>query len=492
MTNELEAQLSRIGAGDHLCLLYETPGESLSAAAHFLKVGLDRGEHAFYVVDDHSEAQVVSALAAAGVAVDAERRSGRLRLLTAREYCPLETFDAQLMLARFRALGDELAARGAPAARAAVEMTWALTVGAPLDRLAEYECWGNNIFEHFTGASLCMYNQRRFPAAALDRLLRSHPIVVLDGEVAPNLFYEPPELFFAEEDRAARRYRWMLEQLGAARAARRERDALVAREEAEKAARLAAEEVSAAKSRFLAVLSHELRTPLTSVLGYTDLLSAPGAESVTPQQASYLERIRAGIWHLIAIIDQILSFARSEAGKDEVHEERFELRSAVRETVQMIEPIARAKCITLRLALPDSDVELHTDAQKLKQILINLLGNAVKFTDHGGVTVTVATNAGEVSVAVADTGAGIPEDRIDDICEPFSQLRAGAFDGGRAGAGSGLGLSVSRQLAALLGGELTVLSRVGEGSVFTLRLPYAPQLAVSMSHMAVPRPHATR
>jgi hypothetical protein len=150
-------------------------------------------------VDDNHREDVVRALAAAGIEVERELDRGRLYLLSAREYCPIGEFDPREMLARFRELGSEVARSGTEAARAAVEMTWALTLDVPLDRLAEYECWGNHIFEHFTGISLCMYNRRRFPVAAMEGMLRAHPSVVLDGEVAPNPFYEPPEICYAGE-----------------------------------------------------------------------------------------------------------------------------------------------------------------------------------------------------------------------------------------------------------------------------------------------------
>jgi signal transduction histidine kinase len=651
MTSELADQLSRIQVGDHLCLLYESAAEALPLAASFLKDGLDRGEHALYIVDDHALEVVQESLLGAGIDVDGELQRGALRFLDARQYCPLQEFEPQAMLARFRELGDEMARAGIPAARAAVEMTWALTVGAPLDKLAEYECWGNQIFEHFTGMSLCMYNRRRFPAASMDRLLRAHPLVIVGGEVAPNPFYEPPEIFFAAEDRQARRFEWMLEQLKRARQDRRARQELVASERAARAvaeasrrdrllaeasamlaaaddpqdairqvadqvvpqfadacvigllsadgsmrlpavayaevgaaraterllrrivtdgalpdldggeagpgaarlyalteagtlqhtaasgngagampmppdaalvvplvvggqacgvvalaqgstgrrfdvqdvrfveelgrritgaiqtnrasraeeqARLRAEEMSKAKSRFLAVISHELRTPLNAIIGYHELLQDEIAGPLTERQRHYLERVDASARHLLTLIDEVLELSRIEAGREEVHLESLDAADLARDAHALILPQAEKKGLNLILELPGEDLVIRSDPGKLRQILLNLLANAVKFTDVGNVSLRLELDAaGDVVFRVTDSGVGIAPGDLDRVFEPFEQVDWRERDVG----GTGLGLTVCLSLARLLGADLQAESEPGKGSEFMLKLP---------------------
>lgn len=473
MTNELQHEIARIGLGDHLCLMYEEPGDVLPAAAHFLREGLEQGGHAIYVIDDHPPQAVIEALDTARIDVERELERGALRFLTAEEYCPRGDFDAERMLARFRALGDEVAAAGVPLVRAAVEMTWALTAGAPLDLLAEYECWGNNIFEHVSGASLCLYNQRRFPPAAMERLLRAHPIVVLGEEVAPNPFYEPPEVYFGSEEDPGLRFRWMVKQLQRARADRREREELAERAHAlaaEREARAAAEEMNRAKSRFLAFMSHELRTPLNAIMGYTELLTREVAGPVNEPQRHHLERIAAGSRHLLDLIDEVLDLSRVEAGRVEVRPEACDAAELTMEVVALVEPQARERGLDLVARIPGDPLPLRTDPARVRQILLNLLANAVKFTDAGRVSVEVLPDGEGVLFRVSDTGVGIEAAEIERIFDAFHQVTS---PGAGLRSGAGLGLAVSRSLAGLLGGELRAESTPGSGSTFTLALPLA-------------------
>ncbi|HUG42341.1 MAG TPA: MEDS domain-containing protein [Longimicrobiales bacterium] len=471
MTSELQRQIARIGLGDHLCLLYREPAEVLPAAAHFLREGLEQGGHALYVIDDHAPEVVIAALEHAGIDVERERERGALRFLTAEEYCPRGEFEPQRMLARFRALGDEMAAAGAPLVHAAVEMTWALTSEAPLDLLADYECWGNDIFQHVSGASLCMYNQERFPPAAMERLLRAHPIVVLGDEVAPNPFYEPPEVCFGSEADPALRFRWMVEQLRRARLERREREALAERAHAlaaEQEARQAAEEMNRAKSRFLAFMSHELRTPLNAIMGYTELLTREVPGPISEAQRHHLERITAGSRHLLDLIDEVLDLSRVEAGRIELRPEACDGARLALDTVALVEPQARERELDLVAHIPDEPLPLRTDAPRVRQILLNLLSNAVKFTDTGSVTLEVVVEEEGLIFRVSDTGVGIDAAELEAIFDPFHRARS---PGTGIRPGAGLGLAVSRRLAALLGGALSVESTPGRGSTFTLTLP---------------------
>jgi PAS domain S-box-containing protein len=241
---------------------------------------------------------------------------------------------------------------------------------------------------------------------------------------------------------------------------------------AEQAARREAEAASLAKSRFLATMSHELRTPLTGIIGYTELLDEEVTGPLTPRQKQQLSRIKTSAWHLVTIIDQILLFARAEAGREEVRLSAVDLVSLVHESVAIVEPQARAKGLTLEAYADQPHLVIETDQGKVRQILLNLVGNAVKFTDEGSVRVHVASGAAAAEIRVQDTGPGVAQDQRERIFDAFTQVDSSNT---RAKGGTGLGLTVSRRLAELLGGALAVESAAGSGSTFVLRLPrHAP------------------
>lgn len=233
-------------------------------------------------------------------------------------------------------------------------------------------------------------------------------------------------------------------------------------------ARTEAERANRAKSDFLAVVSHELRTPLNAVIGYAELLSAGIPEPIPGAAAQSVERIGISARHLLGLIEEILTFSRLEAGEEKVHTETVNLRVLLGEVEALLEPLALTKNIRFDCR-NDADVEtIHTDPKKLRQILINLLSNAVKFTEEGEVGLSVEDCGEMIRFIVRDTGPGIPAGEREKIFEPFWQ--AGHVTTQRAD-GTGLGLSVSRRFAKLLGGEIAVESHPPRGSTFTVRIP---------------------
>jgi signal transduction histidine kinase len=233
-------------------------------------------------------------------------------------------------------------------------------------------------------------------------------------------------------------------------------------------ARLAAEEASRAKSGFLATMSHELRTPLNAIIGYADLLDAEVRGPLNDEQRSQVERVRLSATHLLQLIEEVLTFARLEAAHEQVRPERVELGAAAREAVELMEGVAAGRGLPLRLRLPEAEVQATADPARLRQVLLNLLSNALKFTDAGEVSLSLEVANGDALIAVRDSGVGIDAADLERIFEPFTQLDASYT---RSRGGAGLGLSVSRGLALLMGGDLWAVSEPGRGSVFTLRLP---------------------
>ena len=225
-----------------------------------------------------------------------------------------------------------------------------------------------------------------------------------------------------------------------------------------------------AKSDFMATMSHELRTPLTALTGYGELLSEEIVGPLSAQQADVIDRMRSVTHHLGVVIDEILTFSNLEAGREIVRMAPVNMPALIRSAVAVVEPIARQKGIAFSTEVADA-LDLVSDADKVRQILVNLVGNAIKFTDTGAVTLVVGAKADRVAFRVTDTGIGIrAADRVR-LFQPFSQLDSGLT---RRHGGTGLGLFICRRLAALLGGTIELESEFGKGSVFTLILPQRP------------------
>jgi len=224
---------------------------------------------------------------------------------------------------------------------------------------------------------------------------------------------------------------------------------------------------SEAKSSFLATMSHELRTPLNAIIGYQSLLAEGIDGSLNAAQLAQLARIRAGADHLLGLIDEVLTFSRVEAGKEVVRRADAQLGSIVAEAITMVTPLADSRGLQLRNET--TDARLVTDSGKVRQIILNLLSNAIKFSDRGEIVVRSRLNGESVAISIVDDGIGIAAENLDRIFDPFWQVEQRSTT--RRVGGTGLGLSVSRSLARLLGGDVTVESKVEKGSTFTLTLP---------------------
>jgi signal transduction histidine kinase len=239
--------------------------------------------------------------------------------------------------------------------------------------------------------------------------------------------------------------------------------AVRAREEAEAANR--------AKADFLATMSHELRTPLNAIGGYAQLIEMGVHGPVTAAQGEALSRVQRSQQHLLSLINDVLNFAKLEAGRVTYDIGRVPVRDLLAELESLVAPQVAAKGLRFACAPCEAALAVRADPERAQQILLNLLSNAIKFTPEGGtIRVEARGDADLVRVDVSDTGIGIPADRAESVFEPFVQLARGAAAGRE---GTGLGLAISRDLARAMGGDLTLESAPGSGSTFTLVLPPA-------------------
>ena len=258
-------------------------------------------------------------------------------------------------------------------------------------------------------------------------------------------------------------------------------------------AKAAAEQASVAKSAFLANMSHELRTPLNAIIGYSELLKDRAQDRGDNTYVPDLDRVVAAGRHLMVLISDVLDLSKIEAGRIELHVEELEVAAVVRAAVSTAEPLARARANQLTTGDLEHLGTLRSDGTKLQQVLLNLLGNACKFTSGGTIHVTVCRTRGEpidwIEVAIHDTGIGITPEQVGRLFHDFTQADESTT---RRYGGVGLGLAISQRLCHLMGGAITVKSRIDHGSTFTVRLPADfPDLAPGAIAHAATAPLAT-
>ena len=228
------------------------------------------------------------------------------------------------------------------------------------------------------------------------------------------------------------------------------------------------EEASQLKSQFLANVNHELRTPVSAIIGYARLVLRATEGQISPLQRENLQDLLNNAERLLNQIDSLLEFSKIEAGKMEVHVEPVKVNEVIQGAISTIEPTLNGANVRIIREIASDLPVLNTDREKLRQIVLNLLDNAVKFTERGEIKIAASQQNGSFQLVVSDTGIGIPKEELNKIFEEFHRGDSSSTKNYR---GTGLGLAIVKQFVNLLGGEVAVESEVGKGSVFTVTLP---------------------
>ncbi|WP_309896018.1 MEDS domain-containing protein [Archangium sp.] len=472
-------QLTRVGVGDHLCLLYERLEEHVAAMVPYLRQGLERGERCIYAVDEHDVDEVARILEAHGVDVEGERARKALVFVTQREVALREgDFSPVRMVGLIQELEHEALLEGFTGLRTTGEMTWTLGSEPGCEKLLRYESLLNRYLPGSHALTVCQYHRSRFRPELIRDVLRTHPLALIGDEVLENLFYESPELLLGEES-AARRVEWMLSQLRRVRSSERTLVALGTRlaKQAEENERLYEEAREAVRTRddFLSVASHELKTPLTPLHLRLQTLKREAETAAGQVPRERVSQLVEGAEHqlrkLTGLVDDLLDVSRLAAGKLLLRWEDVDLAEVAREVVagfaQQSEKVGSR--VEVEAEVP---VMGRWDRLRLEQVVTNLLSNALKYGAGRPVHVKVEGQRERAVLEVRDEGIGIEPEHQARIFGKFERAVSGRHYGGL-----GLGLFIARQMVEAMEGQIQVESEPGRGSTFRVELLRRPEHA---------------
>jgi signal transduction histidine kinase len=477
-------QLATQSRSKHHVQFYESEKFLIATACDHLALGLTAGQRCIVIATQAHRAAFAKELSLRGHDVSGARDSRQLELLDARKMLAQFISNGSVDASRFHAVVAPLFERPAtPTPRSPVraygEMVNLLCEDGNPEAAIALEALWNELSAVRNIELLCAYAMSNFESSA--QAAQFEAVCGHHSHVEPTERYSrlDKSVRLLEVTRLQQRARALENEI-----ARREtleqqlRESLEEQERSlmsERAARAEAEQASRAKNQFLAVMSHELRTPLNAIAGHTQLLELELHGPLTLAQRKALDRIGHSQRHLLGLVNDVLNLSRVESGHAEYLCEDVEIIPVVEALVAMVEPLMTAAQLhcTFDVSPTAASLVVRADKEKVQQILLNLLTNAMKFTPPGGsitIGATRSTNSDAVWIDVRDTGIGIPAERVDAVFEPFVQLAEKLSS--RLG-GLGLGLTISREFARGMGGDLAVISTTPEGATFRLTLPGA-------------------
>ncbi|HEX2165723.1 MAG TPA: ATP-binding protein [Longimicrobiales bacterium] len=463
--------------GNHVVQFYEESDYLCQVVADFLVAGLSNGDPAIVIATEEHRVAIVSQMQSRGVDIEHARVQGRLTLLDARTTLESLMGNGAPDAALFESvIGEVVSPAGTGGKRACLygEMVDLLWRDGLQDGAIQLESMWNGLAERHSFRLLCAYAMDNFASASdaerfmeicrqHDHALPTERYSLRNGATQLLHISELQQRAKALESELEYRTKLEAQLLDALQ----ERDELLHRE---RAARADAEAANRAKSDFLAVMSHELRTPLNAIAGYAELLEMGIAGPVPERQREMVSRIQHSQQHLLGLIDEVLTFTRSESAPRRPLE-NVNLAEALRAAELSLLPQMRSRSLTYMPVTCDANLVVCGDAGRIRQIIVNLLSNATKYTPRGGtVGMKCEVANGRVAVHVHDDGVGIAPHHLETIFEQFFQVDTRLT---RTDEGLGLGLAIARRFARAMNGDLLVTSTIGEGSTFTLLLPLA-------------------